>query len=87
MSFLDDISLLNSWKDSPSALTHRYHTPGSPKPPIWWVFDDLLEKKYVATVPGKSFGSDDNIRFSYAVSSEIIQKGIDRLSQALHQLN
>ena len=47
----------------------------------------LLEESKVVTVPGDGFGAPKNIRFSYAVSSEMIQKGIDRLRQALHQLN
>ena len=47
----------------------------------------ILEKSRVVTVPGDGFGAPKNIRFSYAVSSEIIQKGIDRLRQALNQLN
>lgn len=47
----------------------------------------ILEESKVVTVPGDGFGAPKNIRFSYAVSSEMIQKGIDRLSQALDQLN
>ena len=47
----------------------------------------LLEESKVVTVPVDGFGAPKNIRFSYAVSSEMIQKGIDRLRQALHQLN
>ena len=37
----------------------------------------LLEEKLVAVVPGSAFGSDENVRFSYAVSDETIQKGIE----------
>lgn len=41
----------------------------------------LLEEKLVALVPGSAFGSDENVRFSYAVSDETIQKGIERMAQ------
>lgn len=41
----------------------------------------LLEEKLVAVVPGSEFGSDENVRFSYAVSDETIQKGIERMAQ------
>jgi aspartate aminotransferase len=47
----------------------------------------ILSKSKVVTVPGDGFGAPGYIRFSYAVSSEIIIKGMDRLRQALHQLN
>ena len=47
----------------------------------------ILEESKVVTVPGDGFGAPGYIRFSYAVSSEIIIKGMDRLRQALHQLN
>ena len=41
----------------------------------------LLEEKLVAVVPGSAFGSDESVRFSYAVSDETIQKGIERMAQ------
>ncbi len=47
----------------------------------------ILKESKVVTVPGDGFGAPGHIRFSYAVSSEIIIKGMDRLRQALHQLN
>jgi len=47
----------------------------------------ILSKSKVVTVPGDGFGAPGHIRFSYAVSSEIIIKGIGRLRQALDQLN
>ena len=40
---------------------------------------ELLEKELTAVVPGIAFGADANVRFSYAVSDEIIDKGIERL--------
>ena len=41
--------------------------------------DRLLDEQGVAVVPGKDFGSDDNIRLSYATSMENINKGLDRI--------
>jgi aspartate aminotransferase len=40
----------------------------------------LLEETYVAVVPGVAFGSDTNIRLSYATDRDTIEKGCDRLS-------
>lgn len=39
----------------------------------------LLEKKYVAAVPGSAFGDDSYIRLSYATSDKNIENGLDRL--------
>ncbi len=39
----------------------------------------LLEEERVAVVPGIAFGSDDNVRISYAISMEQIIKGLDRI--------
>ena len=47
----------------------------------------ILSKSNVVTVPGDGFGAPGHIRFSYAVSSEIIKKGIGRLRQALDKIN
>ena len=41
----------------------------------------LLEEELVAVVPGSAFGSDENVRFSYAVSDETIQKGLERMAK------
>lgn len=46
----------------------------------------LLEEELVAVVPGSAFGSDENIRFSYAVSDEIIKKGLDRFAKFCERL-
>ena len=40
----------------------------------------------VVTVPGDGFGAPGHIRFSYATSTEIIQKGIDRVRSALENI-
>ena len=39
----------------------------------------LLEEEKVAVVPGIAFGSDANIRLSYATSMQVIEKGMDRM--------
>lgn len=37
----------------------------------------MLEQGHVAVIPGAAFGTDNFIRFSYATSMEIIEKGIN----------
>lgn len=39
----------------------------------------LLEKAYVAIVPGEAFGTNEHIRISYAASMEDLTRGLDRL--------
>ncbi|HSB72752.1 MAG TPA: pyridoxal phosphate-dependent aminotransferase [Candidatus Methylomirabilis sp.] len=46
----------------------------------------LLEQARIAVVPGVEFGSDDHIRISYATSLENIQKGMDRMAEAVKHL-
>jgi len=46
----------------------------------------LLEKASVAAVPGDAFGSDEHIRFSFALSIEGIRKGMSRVAEALAAL-
>lgn len=45
----------------------------------------LLKEAKVALVPGVAFGADENARMSFAASIETIQKGLDRISQAVSQ--
>jgi len=40
----------------------------------------------VVTVPGDGFGAPGHIRFSYATSIEIIEKGIERVRSVLEKL-
>jgi len=47
----------------------------------------LLESANVAVVAGGAFGSDNNIRLSYATSFENIEKGLDRIQKAAGALN
>jgi len=46
----------------------------------------LLKEANVAIVPGDAFGADDYIRMSYATSMENLEKGMDRIAEALSQL-
>ncbi len=41
----------------------------------------LLEEEKVAVVPGAAFGADNNVRLSYAASSEEIKKGLERMER------
>jgi len=50
------------------------------------VTDFLLEEAKVAVVAGSGFGDDNYIRFSYATSLENIEKGMDRMQEALRKL-
>ena len=46
----------------------------------------ILESANVVTVPGDGFGATGHIRFSYATSSEIIEKGIEKVKVALNKV-
>ena len=46
----------------------------------------LMDKVHLAVVPGVAFGEDSCLRFSFAISKEQIDRGIDRLSEALTAL-
>jgi aspartate aminotransferase len=46
----------------------------------------LLEEEYVACVPGKGFGLDTHVRFSFAISQPEIEKGINRIAKWVRQL-
>jgi aspartate aminotransferase len=46
----------------------------------------LLEQKAVVTVAGKAFGSDGNIRFSYAASDKDLKRAMDLLEETLTEL-
>lgn len=45
----------------------------------------LLEEIWIAAIPGKEFGNDKYVRFSFATSMEDIKKGLDRLSDWLNK--
>ncbi|MCG6917087.1 MAG: pyridoxal phosphate-dependent aminotransferase [Deltaproteobacteria bacterium] len=46
----------------------------------------LMDKVHLAVVPGVAFGEDSCLRFSFAISMEQIDQGLDRLSEALTAL-
>ena len=48
--------------------------------------DYLLEEAKVAVVAGSGFGADDYIRLSYATSMANIEKGIDRIAEAVSKV-
>ncbi|MCL1980539.1 MAG: pyridoxal phosphate-dependent aminotransferase [Proteobacteria bacterium] len=48
--------------------------------------DYFLSEAQVATVPGAAFGADDFIRFSFATSLTTIERGMERIKQALAAL-
>ncbi len=50
------------------------------------VSDFILEEAKVAVVAGTAFGDDQYIRFSYATSMANIEKGMDRIQEALKKL-
>lgn len=43
--------------------------------------EKLLSRHHVAVVPGKAFGADDTVRFSYACGIDVIKKGLDRFAE------
>ena len=49
--------------------------------------DALLEGEKVATIPGISFGADDCVRLSYALSDADIEEGLARIQRFVSQLN
>jgi aspartate aminotransferase len=48
--------------------------------------DLLLEAEKVATIPGISFGADDCLRLSYALSDEDIEEGLMRIKRFVSAL-
>ena len=46
----------------------------------------LLEKEYVAVVPGSAFGTRDHIRISYATSMELLDNGLTRMARFIESL-
>ena len=41
----------------------------------------ILDEEKVALVPGEGFGAPGYVRLSYAISDEVIEKGLERLSR------
>ncbi len=49
--------------------------------------DTLLENEKVATIPGISFGADDCVRLSYALSDADIEEGLARIKRFVSNLH
>ncbi len=47
----------------------------------------ILNKVYVALVPGEAFGSPDCLRISYATSNDLLIEAVERIKTALNQLS
>jgi len=47
----------------------------------------LLTEAHVVTVPGEPFGTNEHVRLSYAVSGDVIDKGVERLREYLAKLS
>jgi aspartate aminotransferase len=47
----------------------------------------LLTEAHVVTVPGEPFGTSEHIRLSYAVSADVIDKGVERIREYLATLS
>ena len=48
--------------------------------------DALLDGEKVATVPGISFGADDCVRLSYALSEQDIDEGLARIARFVSEM-
>src|SRR5580698_5031846 len=46
----------------------------------------LLSEAHVVVVPGEAFGTDEHIRLSYAVSADVIDRGVQRIREYLSKL-
>jgi aspartate aminotransferase len=46
----------------------------------------LLSEAHVVVVPGEAFGTQEHIRLSYAVSGDVIDKGVERIREFLGRL-
>ena len=46
----------------------------------------LLEEYHVAVVPGSAFGAPGGLRLSYAMDEETIERGVDRIAEAIDEL-
>jgi aspartate aminotransferase len=46
----------------------------------------LLSEAHVVVVPGEAFGTEHHIRLSYAVSGDVIDKGVQRMREFFAKL-
>lgn len=72
------------WVDIRQCLGKKFE--GQPVATSKEFCDILLNKFYVATVPGIECGSEGFMRLSFAVSEETMKRGIDRMKDFVSQL-
>ena len=75
---ISEISAFKGWK----SIEKKYESES--KSSILTSY--LLEEEKVAVVPGIAFGSDNNIRLSFATSDENIINGVGRIKKAVEKL-
>ena len=46
----------------------------------------LLTEAHVVVVPGEAFGTDEHVRLSYAVSGDVVDKGVERMREYFAKL-
>jgi len=46
----------------------------------------LLSEAHVVCVPGEAFGTTEHIRLSYAVSADVVDKGVQRMKEFFAKL-
>ena len=51
------------------------------------VASKLLTEAHVVTVPGEAFGTAEHIRLSYAVSADVVDKGVERMREFFAKLS
>ena len=69
-----------------SAYTGRRRPDGSPIEGSLDLAMYLLEAYQVISAPGAAFGSEGCLRFSYATTLDVIEKGMDRVEEGLSSL-
>jgi aspartate aminotransferase len=69
-----------------AGLFGRTHN-GQPLQTSMDVTNYLLDAANVSVVPGQAFCDDRYVRISYATSMAELEKGLERIAQALHQLD
>ena len=47
----------------------------------------ILSEAHVVVVPGEAFGTDEHLRLSYAVSGDVIDKGVERMQEYFAKLS
>jgi aspartate aminotransferase len=46
----------------------------------------LLTEAHVVVVPGEAFGTAEHVRLSYAVSGDVVDKGVERMREYFQKL-